>query len=106
MKKRRSFFKWLLIPLTPITLLAIMYVIFTMGRPAPIPVKHQLFEGVTYRRQVQYLPHAMIAHILVIDTKNAKGLQFLVTPPGKDGIVTARTTSQFLEEFGVQIAIN
>jgi exopolysaccharide biosynthesis protein len=77
-----------------------------MGRPAPIPVKRQLFEGVSYRRQVQYLPHAMIAHILVIDTKNAKGLQFMVTPPGRDGIITARTTSQFLEEFGVQIAIN
>ncbi len=106
MKKIKAPFKWLLIPLTPIVLLAGIYFIFTLGRPAPVPVKRQLFEGVTYYRQVQYLPHAMIAHILVIDTKNANGLRFMVTPTEKDGTLPARTTSQFLEEFGVQIAIN
>jgi hypothetical protein len=98
--------KWLVIPLTPVALLAAIYLIFTMGRPAPIPVKYQLFEGVTYQRKIQYLPNAMIAHILMIDTKNANGLRFMVTPPEQDGTMIARTTSQFLEEFDVQIAIN
>jgi hypothetical protein len=106
MKKIKSPLKWLAVPMAPVAVLAVIYFIFTMGRPAPLPVKRQLFEGVTYRREVQYLPHAMIAHILVIDTKNANGLKFMVTPPEQDGKMIARTTSQFLEEFDVQIAIN
>ncbi len=84
------------------------YFIFTIGRPAPLPVKRELFEGVTYHRVVKYLPHSMIAHVLVVDTK-VNGMQFLVTPPAENvegGTVVARTTSQFLDEFDVQIAIN
>jgi hypothetical protein len=90
-----------------VVLLACTYFVFTLGRPVPVPVKREIYEGVTYRRIIQYLPHAMIAHVLVIDTKT-KGMQFLVTPPSEvdGGGVTARTTSEFLEEFGVQIAIN
>ncbi|MDP1716389.1 MAG: phosphodiester glycosidase family protein [Anaerolineales bacterium] len=84
-----------------------IYFALTLGRPAPVPVKREIYEGVTYRRIVRYLPHAMIAQVLVIDTKT-KGISFLVTPPSEvDGdAVTARTTSQFLEEFDLQIAIN
>jgi exopolysaccharide biosynthesis protein len=49
----------------------------------------------------------MIAHLLEIDTKG-KGIEFLVTPPDSEGEtpLKARTTSQFLEEFDMQIAIN
>lgn len=83
------------------------YLLYDRGRPAPIPMKQELYEGVTYRRVVRYLPHPMIAHVLTIDTK-AKGVEFLVTPPDADGEtpLKARTTSQFLDEFNVQIAIN
>lgn len=95
-----------LIPLG-IALLIGVYFVFTLGRPAPVPVKREIYEGVTYRRIVRYLPHSMIAHVLVIDTK-ATEARFLVTPPSEvdGGTLTARTTSEFLEEFGVQIAIN
>ena len=64
-------------------------------------------DGVTYQRIVRYLPHSMVAHILVIDKKDGKP-QFMVTPPDDvdGGALKARTTSQFLEEFDVQIAIN
>lgn len=106
MKKTKRSPKWRWIPFLLLLTLAGIYVASTMGRPAPIPVKHQLFKGITYYRKVRYLPHSMIAHILVIDTKNSNGLKFLVTPPNDDGMVVARTTSQFMEEFGVQIAIN
>ena len=53
------------------------------------------------------MPRLVIAHVLVIDTK-AKGFRLLVTPPdNSDGHpLNARTTSQFLEEFDLQIAIN
>lgn len=83
------------------------YALYDRGRPAPLPTKQELYEGVTYRRLVRYLPRPMIAHVLTIDTR-VKGIEFFVTPPDLEGErpLKARTTSQFLEEFGVQIAIN
>ncbi len=84
-----------------------VYFLFNSGRPAPVPIKEEIMDGVTYLRIVRYLPHSMVAHVLVIDKKNRK-LQLMVTPPDEisGGVLKARTTSQFLEEFGVQIAIN
>ena len=83
------------------------YVLYDRGRAAPLPTKQELYEGVTYRRLVRYLPRPMIAHVLTID-RRVKGIEFLVTPPDDEGArpLKARTTSQFLREFGVQIAIN
>ena len=83
------------------------YLLYDRSRPAPIPMKQELYKGVTYRRLVRYFPRPMIAHVLTIDTK-AKGIEFLVTPPDSKGEtpLKARTTSQFLEEFNLQIAIN
>jgi hypothetical protein len=80
---------------------------YDRGRPAPIPLKRTLYEGVIYRRVVQLTPRPMIAHVIVIDTK-VSNIALLVTPPDSDGELPlkARTTSQFLDEFGVQIAIN
>jgi uncharacterized protein YigE (DUF2233 family) len=83
------------------------YLLYDRGRPAPIPMKQNLYEGVTYRRVVRYFPRPMIAHVLTIDTKE-KGIEFLITPPDAEGEMPlkARTTSQFLEEFNLQLAIN
>jgi hypothetical protein len=83
------------------------YLLYDRGRPAPVPVKQKLYEGVLYRRLVRVFPRPMIAHVLTIDTK-AKGIGFLVTPADTDGDrpLKARTTSRFLEEFGVQVAVN
>ena len=83
------------------------YSLYDRGRPAPVPIKEKLFDGVVYQRVVHVLPRPMIAHILAIDTKK-NDTSFLVTPPDSDGEtpLNARTTSQFLEEFGVQIAVN
>lgn len=97
---------WWLLPAGLFALTGI-YALFTVGRPAPAPVKRELYEGVTYRRIVRYLPHAMIAHVVIIDRRIAKA-EFFVTPPDEveGGALKARTTSEFLEEFGAQIAIN
>ena len=83
------------------------YLFYDRGRPAPVSMKQKLYEGVTYRRIVEYLPHPLIAHVIIIDTK-ISGISFLVTPPDSKSNMplNARTTSQFLKEFGVQIAIN
>ncbi len=106
-KTKKSIPRWIQIILGFLTLPVGIYFIFTLGRPAPVPLKREVFEGVTYHRVVRYLPHSMIAHILVIDTKT-KSLQFMVTPPDEvgGGALKARTTSQFLQEYGAQIAIN
>ena len=89
------------------SLCSIAYLLYDRGRPAPIPVKQELFDGVTYRRVVRYLLHPMIAHVLVIDTRTPD-LRFIVTPPDAKGDMplVARKTSEFLDEFDLQIAIN
>ncbi len=83
------------------------FLFYGRGRPAPIPMKQELYEGVTYRRVVRVGLRPMLAHIIVIDTK-VEGIKFLVTPADSKGDqpLNARTTSQFLKEFDVQIAIN
>jgi hypothetical protein len=83
------------------------YSLYDRGRPVPVPVKEKLYDGVTYQRVVRLVPRPMIAHIITIDTKRNVA-SFLVTPPDSDGDtpLKARTTSQFLDEFGVQIAVN
>jgi hypothetical protein len=107
MMKSNKIFSILVIASLGFAALVGSYFLFSRGRPAPVPIKEEIMDGVTYRRIVRYLPHSMIAHILVIDKKDIK-LQFIITPPDEvdGGAIKARTTSQFLEEFGVQIAIN
>ena len=83
------------------------YLLYDRGRPVPIPMKQKLYEGIIYRRVVRVFPRPMVAHVLAIDSK-VKGIEFLVTPPDSKGEkpLKARTTSQFLEEFSLQIAVN
>jgi hypothetical protein len=78
------------------------------NRPLPEEVRDQpLFEGVTYTREIRREPHKMIIHVVKIDL-DAPGIRFLVTPGDfQNGrAYKARTTSQFLDEFNVQLAIN
>ena len=76
-------------------------------RPLPPPVRQELFQGVTYLRDVRAEPRPLVIHLVMIDL-DAPGISFFVTPPqpieGRD--LPARTTSQFLDEFDVQVAIN
>src|SRR5918996_602814 len=83
------------------------YFYYNRGRLAPFPVKQKLYDGVTYRRVVQWIPRPMIAHVLTIDTK-VKGIEFFITPADSksETPLKARTTSQFLDEFDLQVAIN
>ena len=109
MNFRKKRILWFIFRLFAFILLSIVgYSIYEGDRPAPIPYKETLFDGaVTYYRRVYYLPRLVIAHVLVVDTK-AKGFRMLITPPDhSDGPpLDARTTAQFLDEFGLQIAIN
>jgi hypothetical protein len=83
------------------------YSVYNGDRPAPLPLKKKLFEGVTYRRIVRLTPRLVIIHVLTVDTR-AKGLYLFVTPPdnAEGAPLDARTTSQFLQEYDLQVAIN
>jgi len=99
--------KWMWGLLFVLLILTGIYLFIADGRPAPVPVNEEIMAGVTYHRMVRYLPHSMVAHVLVIDTKTKK-MQFLVTPRDEveGGALKARTTSQFLDEYQLQVAIN
>jgi hypothetical protein len=83
------------------------YWAYDRGRPAPVSTKKKVFEGVTYRRIVRYRPRLMIAHVLIIDRRTS-GMSLFVTPADqKDGPpLLARTTTQFMQDYDVQIAVN
>lgn len=76
-------------------------------RPLPNEANQTLFNGITYQRVVRRSPRLMVIHVVKVDLKE-KGLSFLVTPgdPDAELPLKARTTSQFLDEFGLQLAIN
>ncbi|HEX2697354.1 MAG TPA: phosphodiester glycosidase family protein, partial [Anaerolineales bacterium] len=107
MKKRR----WIWVLWTPLILIGLCLggvLIYDNGRPLPVPARERLYKGIEYERRVTFSPRPMMIHILTIDMRTS-GLRFLVTPPdnkGSDQPLNARTTSQFMEEFGVQIAVN
>jgi uncharacterized protein YgiM (DUF1202 family)/GH25 family lysozyme M1 (1,4-beta-N-acetylmuramidase) len=77
-----------------------------LGTTSPEQLTQRIFSGVTYFRKRMETPRKMVAHVLAIDTHIA-GLKCLVTPPSDEsGLICTRKTSKFLEEFGVQVAVN
>jgi len=73
----------------------------------PEEVQQQLFQGIEYVRDVRTSPRPMVIHIVTVDLK-APGMQVVVTPgdPDAERPLTARTTSDFLKGFNLQLAIN
>lgn len=76
-------------------------------RPQPESAHETLYEGVTYTRDVRQEPRPLVIHVVTIDL-DAPGIKFLVTPgdPVEGQEVEARRTTEFLDEFGAQVAIN
>jgi Phosphodiester glycosidase len=77
------------------------------GRPQPAPTSQELFSGVSYSREVRNSPRPMVVHTLLVDLRDP-GVRLLVTPgdPDAEHSLRARTTSDFLEEFDLQVAVN
>lgn len=91
-----------------VAVLVAAFALYDRGRPLPVPTKERLFDGVTYVRYVRWSPRPMVIHAITVDMKSGSK-HVLVTPPDEKGSqypLRARTTSQFLQEFGAQIAIN
>lgn len=79
-----------------------------LGAQQPAPTKERLFPGIQYERRVTQSPRPLVIHIVTVDMRN-DDIKPLVTPPDNDSTarsVKARTTGEFLEEFGLQLAIN
>ena len=77
-------------------------------RPLPASVEARpLFQGVTYWREVHRDPRPMVVHIVRIDL-DAPGIGLFVTPGQRRSgrSMPARTVTQFVDEFNVQLAIN
>ncbi len=77
-------------------------------RPPRTNLEMTLFQGIVYQREARSTPRPYMLHIVTIDL-TAPGIGVLVTP-GKPtagaGETIARTTSQFVREFNLQLAIN
>jgi len=77
-------------------------------RPPQTNYEKELFRGIVYKRNVGLIARPAVVHIVTIDLSVA-GVKALVTPPqavGKNNSTSARTTSQFLQEFKLQLAVN
>jgi hypothetical protein len=94
--------------LLPLSVYRLWFV--TRVPPAPLAT-HELFHGVSYTREVRHDPRPLVIHIVKVDVK-AVGIRFAVTAgnPTTDFDdkfqLQARTTSQFLNDYGVQLAVN
>ncbi len=76
-------------------------------RPSRTDQVLELFQGVTYVRDARQVPRPLVVHLVTIDL-TAPGVRVLVTPGEAIGgmEVPARTTSEFLTAFDLQLAIN
>jgi hypothetical protein len=76
-------------------------------RPQPDDTAAALFQGITYVRDVRQEPRPVVIHVVKVDL-DAPGIHVLVTPGETPGNreVKAQTTSAFLADYGLQVAIN
>ena len=91
-----------------LTLAALAAACLLSGSGSVESTTETLFEGVTYIRQVRSEPRDMVVHIVKIHVALG-GIRPIVTAPdhpNSDKPYDARTTSEFLQSTGVQLAVN
>ncbi|MBE9139205.1 phosphodiester glycosidase family protein [Nodosilinea sp. LEGE 07088] len=77
------------------------------SRPSRTPLAESLFAGVTYRREVEEQPWPQVVHIVTIDLET--GVEVLASPgtaADDDFETTAQTTSKFLTQNNLDLAVN
>ena len=77
-------------------------------RPPRTNQELTLFQGIVYKREARSTPRPFMLHIVTIDL-TTPGIGVLVTPgrpTPDDREIHARTTSEFVREFKLQLAIN
>jgi hypothetical protein len=77
------------------------------SRPPQTDSEEKLFKGIVYKRKFGLTARPTIAHIVTIDL-SVPGVKVLVTPPEAvdKNNTRAQTTSQFLQKFKLQLAVN
>ena len=81
------------------------YLVF-LSNSRPASIKQGLFTGITYLRNDLVTPRINAVHVVAIDLQTVN-LEFLVTPASNSsGVLCTRTTSKFLDEFKLHLAIN
>jgi hypothetical protein len=90
----------------------ILYGWLHLRRPPQTTQEQVLFQGITYKREFRSIPRPLMLHIVAIDL-TAPGVKVKVTPgkptPQKTEVPTeidAQTTSEFLQEHQLQLAVN
>ncbi len=101
MSSRRTWKKWLL--LIPLLSVAICVGALVALRPSRSALSLPLFKGVSYSRELVSTPRPLVLHRIQVELKKIRPF---VTPGRPLLEVKARTTSEFLREFKVQVAIN
>ncbi|BAY60278.1 hypothetical protein NIES22_03360 [Calothrix brevissima NIES-22] len=87
---------------------ALLYGFLCLLRPSRTDEQQVLFQGIVYQRRAISQPRPVTMHIVTVDL-TAPGIKPFVTPgnPHKGRRKTfARTTSKFLQEFQLQLAVN
>ena len=81
--------------------------LFVQTRSQPDEKNQTLYRGISYVRDIRQSPRPLVVHVVKVKLR-ADGIRFLVTPgdPNAERSLQARKTSQFLQEFGVQLAVN
>jgi hypothetical protein len=74
----------------------------------PEPVTQELFKGVEYRRIVRDTPRKLVIHVVEVRLTLGSVRAFVTPPdhPDSDRPLNALTTSDFLEKYNLQLAIN
>jgi len=87
--------------------LALLYGLLRLRRPPRNDLTQNLFQGVVYTRQIRSAPRPLMIHIVEVDL-TAPGVSALITPGQEIGgmELPARTTTKFLSESGLQVAVN
>jgi hypothetical protein len=104
----RTTFYVILTALSLIFLIASGVLTWYYNRPRPDGTQQMLFQGIEYIRDVRDEPRPMIIHIVRVDL-DAPGIEFLVSPaayPDDENIFAAHITSNVLDEYDLQLAIN
>ncbi|HEY9880297.1 MAG TPA: phosphodiester glycosidase family protein [Leptolyngbyaceae cyanobacterium] len=100
--------QWQTIATIALMLPLMLYALLSFQRPPHIPDEQTLFSGISYQRQVYSAPRPYLLHLITIDLTTS-GVKAFATPGitiENSGVTVARTTSKFLQEFDLQLAIN
>jgi hypothetical protein len=102
--------RWLRYPFAALGLLSAGvggYLFWFEHRTVPAAANEAWFEGVRYQRIIRSEPRPLVIHFVTVDLDNAN-IGFLVTPPmNQDSLpLVGKTTSAFLREHRLQVAIN